>query len=454
LSIYNTITQKFSQQSILVISFIGIILLGSILLVQPFAHSGKSISFVNSLFTATSATCVTGLVVVPTGSFFSLPGQIIILVLIQLGGIGVMSFSVLFLFFLKGKFGIGSREIIQETLSFFDTVDVGSLLKSVFVFTLTIEGIGATLLAIRFAFDMPLGQAIFAGIFHSISAFCNAGFSTFDDSLVGYKSDLFVNLIITLLIFFGGIGFIVLYELKNMIGKKFSMKKLSLHSRMVIKISLFLILIGGIFIFIFEYDCSMQDMDLSTKILASLFQSVTARTAGFNTVDLYKFSMPSLFFVITLMFIGASPASTGGGVKTTTIAVIVAFIRARIKNSKNVNISFNTLAFNIISKAIVVLVFAITIIVVASFLLTIIELKHIPFNANGDRFLQVFFEVVSAFGTVGLSTGITPDFSILGRLILIFLMLAGRVGPLTIATAIGSRDSKDIKYAEDNILIG
>lgn len=454
MGLYTKVRQNLSQQSILILSFITVILFGSILLMQPFSLSGKSLSFVNSLFTATSATCVTGLVVVPTGSFFSLTGQIIILLLIELGGIGVMSFSVLFLFFLKGKFGIGSREMIQETLSFFDTVDLSSLLKSVFIFTITIEAIGAVILAARFAFDMPLSQAIYAGIFHSISAFCNAGFGIFDDSLVTYRSDIVVNTVISLLIFLGGIGFIVLYELKSMAGKKFSLNNLSLHSRITIKISLFLWLIGGIFIFIFENNVSMKGMDLGTKILASLFQSVTARTAGFNTVDLYTFSMPSLFFIITLMFIGASPASTGGGVKTTSIAVLVAFIKGRILNSKNVNIGYSTLAFKIISKAIVVIVFAVTIIVVASFILTIIELKHIPFNANGDRFLQIFFEVVSAFGTVGLSTGITPDFTVLGRLVLIFLMLAGRVGPLTIATAIGSKDLKDIKYAEDNILIG
>lgn len=421
---------------------------------QPFALNNTRLSFIDSLFTSTSATCVTGLTVVNVGDHFSIWGQTIILALIQLGGLGVMSFSVLLLFFLKGKFGIGSREIIQETLSFFNTIDIQSLLKSVFIFTIVIELIGAILLSIRFAFDMPISSAIYSGIFFSISAFCNAGFGIFNDSLVPYQSDIFVNVVIATLIIMGGIGFIVLFEFKNAWKNKISFSKFSLHSRVVLKLSLFLIVIGSLFIFLFEYNVSMQNMNLKSKILISIFQSISTRTAGFNTIDFYTLSMPTLFFIITLMFIGASPASTGGGVKTTTIVVIISFIKARLNNSNNVNIKYSTIPFRVLSKAVIVVVFAISIIVVASFLLTIIELQHIPFNANGDRFLQIFFEVVSAFGTVGLSTGITADFSTVGRIIIIVLMLAGRVGPLTIATAIGSKETKDIKYAEDNILIG
>lgn len=451
---YNKVILKLKPQSILVLSFVSVILIGAILLMQPFALNGNSISFVHALFTSTSATCVTGLTVVDTGTYFSSAGQIILLVLIQMGGIGVMSFSVMFLFFFKRRFGIGEREIIQETLSFFDTVDLASLLKSVFIFTITIEAVGALLLTIRFAFDMPFNIALYSGIFHSISAFCNAGFSLYKNSLIDYQSDLYINFVISALIFLGGIGFIVLYEFRKMVGKKFSFHKFSLHSRVVVKLSLFLILIGAIFIFIFEYNVSMKGMDLGSKILTSFFQSITSRTAGFNTIDIYSLSMPSLFLIINLMFIGASPASTGGGIKTATLAVLIAFIRSKTRDSKNVNIGFNTLPFKVISKAIIIVVFAVTIIVLFSFLLTVAELDHIPFNANGDKFLEIFFEVVSAFGTVGLSTGITPDFSIIGKSLLIILMLAGRVGPLTIATAIGSKESKDIKYAKDNILVG
>ena len=445
---------KLSPQSILLISFALVILIGSILLMQPFSLHQNDISFVDALFTSASATCVTGLTVVDTGSFFSTSGQIIILLLIQLGGIGVMSFSVLFLFFVRGKFGIGGREIIQETLSFFGTLDLGALIKSVFIFTLTIELIGAVLLTIRFAFDMPFDEAIYFGIFHSISAFCNAGFSLFPNSLINYQSDIFINLVISLLIISGGIGFIVFYEIKRIVRKRLSFRDLSLHSKVVINVSLVLILIGSLFIFVFEYHVSMDSMDLGSKIMASIFQSISSRTAGFNSVDLNSLSMPSLFFISTLMFVGASPASTGGGIKTVTLAVLIAFIRSKLKDSKNVNLGHSTLPFRVVSKAIVVIVFAITIIVLFSFLISISELNHIPFHQNGDRFLEIFFEVVSAFGTVGLSTGITVDFSIIGRILIIILMFAGRVGPLTIATAIGSKNEKDIKYAEDNIIVG
>lgn len=452
--IYNKISQKLSPQGILILSFATVILLGALLLMQPFALNGIEISFVDSLFTSTSATCVTGLVVKDTGTHFSIFGKLIILTLIQLGGIGVMSFSMLFMFFIRGKFGIGSREIIQETLSFFDTINVGELLKSVFLFTITIEFFGALLLTIRFAFDMPFNDALFAGIFHSISAFCNAGFSIFPDSLVQYQDDLLINIVISLLILSGGIGFIVLYEFKNAFTKRDPLGTFSLHSKIVLKVSAILIILGSIFIFIFEHNVSMANMDWKTKLLSSIFQSITARTAGFNTIDFYTLSMPTLFFIIVLMFIGASPASTGGGIKTTTIAVLFAYVSSRIKDSKNVNISHSSLPSKVISKSVIILVFAISIIVLFSFLLTIIELEHIPFSANGDRFLEIFFEVVSAFGTVGLSTGITVDFSDLGRILIVILMLAGRVGPLTIAIAIGSKSTKDIRYAEDNILVG
>jgi trk system potassium uptake protein TrkH len=365
--------------------------------------------------------------VVDTGSFFSIYGQIIILVLIQIGGLGIMSFSILFLFYLRGRLGIGSREIIEETLSTFSNIDVASLLKSVFIFTFTIESIGAVLLTIRF---------------------------TFSDSLKGYRTDIFVNIVMMLLIISGGLGFIVLYEIMLRSKKGFSFKKLSLHSRTVIFFSFALIVIGAALIFIIEYDVSMKDYSLSSKFLTSLFQSVTARTAGFNTIDIHSFSMPTIFVIVTLMFIGASPASCGGGIKTSTFAVLIAFIRTRIYNTRNVNLFYNTLPIRVVSKAVVIIVFGVISVVVFSFLISIIEMENTSFSQNGTHFIQIFFEVVSAFGTVGLSTGITSDLGTMSRILITLLMLIGRVGPLTIAVAIGSKESEDIKYAEDNILIG
>ncbi|MFH2045868.1 MAG: TrkH family potassium uptake protein [Pseudomonadota bacterium] len=451
---YKISFSQLSPQALVTLSFVSVILVGAFLLSCPFASTGLALNFVDSLFTSTSATCVTGLVVVDTGTYFSLTGQIIILVLIQVGGLGIMSFSTFLLFFLRGRFGIGSREIIQETLAFFDTIDIGALLKSVFIFTFSFEAIGVFLLTIRFLFDMPLDQAFFTAVFHSISAFCNAGFSTFPDSLTAYRSDIFVNLIVMFLIVSGGIGFIVIYEIYKLRKKGFTFYKLSLHSRVVLLFSVLLIIIGTVFLFIFEYEVSMKGYSLFTKFLSSLFQSVTARTAGFNTIDISAISMPSLFVIASLMFIGASPASCGGGIKTATLAVIFAFVKSKIKGSKNVNLFYSTLPFKVISKAIVLVVFAILTVIIFSFLVLVAEFHNTPFADNGTLFIKIIFEVISAFGTVGLSAGITPELSSISRILITIVMLIGRVGPLTLAVVIAARDEQDVQYAEDNILVG
>lgn len=454
MGIFRKIYNRLSPQALLVTSFVSVILLGAVMLMQGFASSKEPLGFVDAVFTSASATCVTGLTVVDTGTYFTLPGQIIILFLIQIGGLGVMTFSTLFLFYLRGKFGIGSREIIQETLSFFDTIDISSLLKSVFLFTFFFEAAGTILLTIRFMFDMPAGEAFFAALFHSIAAFCNAGFSTFPDNLMSYRDDTFVNIIIILLIVSGGLGFIVIYELFKIRKKGFSFYKLSLHTKVVLTFSAALITIGALFLFIFEFNVSMKGYNLYSKFLSSVFQSVTARTAGFNTIDISAVSMPSLFILINLMFIGASPASCGGGIKTVTLAVVIAFIKSKVNDSANVNLFYNTLPFRIISKAIIIVVFSILVVVFFSFLVSIVELQNSSFSENSGRFIEIFFEVVSAFGTVGLSTGITAELSSVSRVLLSIVMLIGRVGPLTLAVVVASKDQINIKYAEDNILVG
>ena len=301
---------------------------------------------------------------------------------------------------------------------------------------------------------MPLAEAFFSALFHSIAAFCNAGFSTFPDNLISYRDDTFVNLIIMLLIISGGLGFIVIYELFKIKKKGFAFYKLSLHTKVVLSFSGALIAIGALLLFIFEFNVSMDGYNLYSKFLSSLFQSVTARTAGFNTIDISTISMPSLFVLINLMFIGASPASCGGGIKTVTLAVVVAFIKSKVNDTSNVNLFYNTLPFKIISKAIVIVVFSILIVVLFSFLVSIVEMQNTSFTENGTKFIEIFFEVVSAFGTVGLSTGITPELSSVSRLLLSLVMLIGRVGPLTLAVVVASKDQINIKYAEDNILVG
>lgn len=445
---------KLTPQAVLTLSFITVIMIGTFLLSREFASTEGQLNFVDSLFTAASATCVTGLVVVDTGTYFSTAGQLIILFLIQVGGLGIMTFSILFLFYIRGRFGIGSREIIQETLAFFETVDIASLLKAVFIFTFSFEAVGAILLAVRFSFDMPLESALYSAVFHSISAFCNAGFSIYADSMTAYRGDIFVNIIMMALIISGGLGFIVVYELFKMKQLKKNLRSISLHSKVVLLTSVILIAAGTLFIFAFEYNVSMDGYDLKTKLLTSVFQSVTSRTAGFNTIDIGSVSMVSLFVIITLMFVGASPASCGGGVKTATMAVIYAYVCSRIRDTKNVNLFYNSLPFKVISKAIVIVVFGILIVVLFAFLISLVELGDVPFHQNGSRFIKIYFEVVSAFGTVGLSTGITSELSNLSRVLITILMLIGRVGPLTVAVFISTKAETDIKYAEDKILVG
>ncbi len=450
---FSKLKNKFSPQIILVLSFFTAILIGAILLTTDFASAENPIGIIDALFTSASATCVTGLVVVDTGTQFNTIGQTIILILIQIGGLGVMSFSTLFLFYFRGKLGIGSREIIQETLSS-DSSEVNKLLKSVFVYTFVIELIGAVLLFVRFIETMPLSEAIYTSIFHSISAFCNAGFSTFSDSLVRYQDDLFVNMVFMALIILGGLGFIVLHELGKFRKTKFSWYKLSIHSKIVLLTSLILIISGTVFIYTFDYNNAFKNNSIFGGLLTSLFQSVTARTAGFNSVEMTNLSMQSLVILTILMFIGASPASCGGGIKTVTLAVLFAYVRAKLNDKKNTNIFYRTLPSKLVSKAIIIFSFSIFTVIFFSVMLSFTEIPHVPFHETGVFFNKVVFEVVSAFGTVGLSTGITSQFSAIGKLMLTLLMFIGRLGPVTIAYALGAKKTIDIKYANDNVIVG
>lgn len=445
---------NLKPQTLLVIGFLIVIFTGSILLTFQFASNSAPLNFVDSLFMSASATCVTGLSVVDIGSNLSFSGQLIILVLIQIGGLGVMTFSTFLLLLIRGRFGIASRELIQETLTYFDNIEIASLLKTVFLFAFLTEFIGALLLTIRFSFDMSLTEAAYSGIFHSISAFCNAGFSIYSDSLIKYQNDVFVNLVFIILIILGGIGFIVAFEVRTQFEKKFSWYRLSLHSKIVLAFTPILILFGFLFIFLLEYNHSMKDLDIGTKILASIFQSVASRTAGFNTVDISSISISSIVIISMLMFIGASSASCGGGIKTSTFVVILAYIKARLNSTNNVNIFYSSIPQSIVTKSILIFSFSFFTIVLFSFLLAVVELKGGSLYEEGTVYIQLVFETVSAFGTVGLSTGITSSLSDLSKLLVSILMFIGRLGPITIALVIGSKETIEVKYAEDKIIVG
>lgn len=436
----------------LAISFAGLIAVGTILLLFPQATHGESLSLVDALFTATSATCVTGLIVVDTGTKFTLFGQLVILVLLQLGGLGIMTFSTFFLYLLGSRLTLGTRDILQESYSQMPIDNFRGLLKTIFLATISIEMVGAFILTVRFLSDMPLQKSIYFGIFHSISAFCNAGFALFSDSFISYKGDLVINLTLLLLIIMGGLGFIVIFELRHQ--HSFQLKKISLHSRLVLTITALLILGGTVLFFVLEYQNTIKNLPWGSKILVSLFQSITTRTAGFNSIDISLLSNPTLFVFILLMIIGASPGSCGGGIKTTTFAIIVSFITSRFRNRENVNLFFRKVPSHIVSKAVSISFFTLVLIILGTSLLLISELAEVSHQESRGMFLELLFEVTSAFGTVGLSTGSTANLTPLGRVIIVFLMFVGRLGPLTIALAIGRKDKLHYKYAEENVLVG
>lgn len=433
---------------ILVLGFAAIILIGSFLLMLPVATmDGKGLAFINALFTATSATCVTGLVVVDTGSTFTIFGQLVILFLIQVGGLGFMTFATLFAFLLGKRISLKERILLQESLNNLSMEGIVRLARRILIFTAVIELLGAALLSIRFSFDMPLGKAIYFGIFHSISTFNNAGFDIMGDfrSLTGYVADPTVVLTICTLITLGGIGFIVMNEL----FEYKSSKRLSLHTKVVLVTSALLVLVGTIGIYLLEYsnEKTLKPLSIIGKILGSLFQSVTARTAGANTVSIGDMTQTSLFLIIFLMFVGASPGSTGGGIKTTTFATLIGAVWSQIRGKEDVVFYRQRIEYETIYKALTVTFSGLFLVILITMILTITE--------PGKDFLMLIFEATSAFGTVGLSMGLTPHLSDVGKALITFTMFAGRVGPLTIAYAVTIRRNPDaFRYPKGKIMIG
>lgn len=442
---------------IILLSFLVIIMLGTVLLMFPGITSDEPLTFVDALFTATSATCVTGLVVVDTGTKFTVFGQMVILFLIQIGGLGIMTFSTFFVYLVAGRLSITGRDLLQDTFSQRPMFDLVRLLRSIFLVTVTIEAIGWVLLTSKFVQTLPLPRAMYLALFHAISAFCNAGFSLFSNSFVDYQEDIFLNTVLICLIVLGGLGFVVIFDLyknrKSLIRWNFS--KLTYHTRIVLFITSILIILGFMFIFGLEYKNSLENTSLKTKTLASVFQSVTARTAGFNTLNIQALSNSTLLFLMMLMFVGASPGSCGGGIKTSTFAVITASVISRFRMQEDVNIFYRRIPATIVSRAISVFFFSVLFIAMFTMMLLISETHGIPHTQSRGMFLEYLFEAVSAFGTVGLSTGITPALSQLGRILITILMFIGRLGPLTIALAVQGRESAPrFKYVQESVLVG
>jgi trk system potassium uptake protein TrkH len=432
------------------LSFIGAIFAGTILLLMPFCtYEGTSLTFVDALFTSTSAVCVTGLIVQDTATFFTPPGQMIILILFQLGGLGIMAFSTLILLVAGRKVSIQDKIIIQQDYHHTAAKNVKSLIKNIFFYALIIEGVGTLLLFLKWQGKFPGLQGLFYSLFHAISAFCNAGFSVFGDSLESFRGDIWTNVIIILLIVLGGLGFLVLSEgiefFSRLIRRR--RKSLSLHSKLVWIMTLALIVLPFFSFLLIEWNQSLQEFSLKEKILASLFQVITPRTAGFNTMQLDALHPAAVFLLISLMFIGASPGSTGGGVKTSTIGVILAFIKSRIAARESINIFYRSLPFDLVTKAFTVVVLSICVIFVSCAVLFLTQ--------TGMSMKETFFEVFSAFGTVGLSLGMTAKLNVAGKIVIVLTMFVGRIGPLTLLYAFSREKAFGrFEYVEESVMIG
>ncbi len=426
--------KKLTYTQIIALFFAAAIVLGTILLSLPIASKSREWTpLLDCMFTATSATCVTGLIVYDTFTHWSLFGQGVIITLIQIGGLGIMTVITMFSVFLKRKISQYERKLLMQSAGTIRTNGVIKLLKRIVTGTFIFEGIGAAVLATRFCPEFGFAKGLYYSVFHAVSAFCNAGFDLMGcygefSSLTPFYSDAVVSITITLLIIIGGIGFLVW---EDMLEHKFKLKRYSLHSKIVLVTTAVLLLGGWIILFITERNDSMAGFTLGERLLASLFQSSSARTAGFNTVPLNKLSGAGLMTMIFLMFIGGSPASTAGGVKTTTVAVLIIELIAVAKGEKHATVFKRRLEEDTVKKSGAIITVYVLAIIFA--VIVICSVEHLPLN-------DVTFEVVSAAATVGLTTGITSTLSPVSHIILMLLMYGGRLGGLTLMIAFAQKE--------------
>ncbi|MEW5953122.1 MAG: TrkH family potassium uptake protein [Bacillota bacterium] len=439
-------TKSLTTFQILALGLSSIILVGTLLLLIPGSTApGYSTDFLTALFTATSATCLTGLVVVDTGTHWSIWGQAIILFLIQLGGLGFMTVFSLIAIMLGRTIGLRERLVIQQSLNQVTIEGIIRLVRYVAAFSFAIEGTFAIVLIAKFLPDMPMGQAVWFGVFHAVSAFNNAGFDLFGNfaSMTAFHSDPVITLSITTMVILGGLGFTVLAD----IHQQRNFRKLSLHSKLVLTVTGVLVATGTLIIFIMEYNNALRELSPMGKILASYFQAVTPRSSGFVTISMNELGLSTQFFMIILMFIGAGPGSTGGGIKVTTFAVMILMVLALAKNKEDVTVYNRRLPREQINKSLAITLLAFAWITILTMILTITE--------NAD-FMTILFEAVSASAIVGLSLGLTPELSDPGKVLVTISMFAGRIGPLTLAFALAQKVKRKqgIRYPEEPLLIG
>lgn len=434
------------------------IITGALLLMLDVCHPGEDLSFINALFTATSAVCVTGLAVVDTGTFFSRTGQDVILALIQMGGLGIMTYASLVMYLLRHKVSASDRLAVSQTLLHDPSFNLANFIIGVIVAVLSVEIVGAILLN---SMD-PIGFYPYSALFHSVSAFCNAGFSLYSDSLSHWQGHLGINMVFAVLIILGGLGFYVLTECARKIRMILSRQKLPVrahfftwHTKIVLETTVYLIVLGTLALMFAEKVGDDNWNDFFHVGITSFFQSVTCRTAGFNTVNISSLTNVSLIFMIILMVIGGSPGSCAGGLKTTTLRVWLGFVMARLRGRTQTKVGWYAMTEDSINKALTLLIFGVLIMGGAVILLSITEGHGLPHPQARGHFIELLFETVSAFATVGLSTGVTPTLSSAGKVIIILLMFVGRLGPVWLLSAINSWQSEPrFRLPQDDLPLG
>ena len=427
--------KRQSPARLIALGFISLILIGSILLRLPFCvKEGVHLSYIDSLYTSTSAVCVTGLIAVDAGDTFTPLGQMILGLLMQTGGLGVTTVGAGLMLLMRKKVDLKERTLVKEALNVDSGKGLITLVKRIFIVTIVFETAGALLSLLVFIQDYPFPKALGISIFHSVAAFNNAGFDILGNfqSLVNYSDSIMLNIVTCFLIFFGGIGFLVIWEL---LEKKCRWKKLSMHAKIVLSVSGVLIVVGTVLIKATE----------NVSWMGAVFNSISARTAGFSTYSLAGFSKSGLLVIMILMFIGSSPGSTGGGIKTTTFFVLLQGIRSSATNTSEKAFHYS-IPKDAYKKASVIALIAASVILAGTYLMGI-------FEPDAD-FFDVFFEVTSAYGTVGLSTGITPGLSVPSKLLSIIIMYIGRLGPWTVATLWHFSKGERVSFPEGNISIG
>lgn len=442
--------RRMNHAQIIAIGYLLVILVGTLILMLPVsARPGETTKFFDALFTATSATCVTGLVVVDTATHWSIFGQCIILLMIQIGGMGFMTMGVMFAMLMKKTISLKVRGLLQESVNSIQLGGVVKLARMIIKGTILVEGLGAIALLFVFVPEFGIIKGIYFSIFHSVSAFCNAGFDLMGNvtgeysSFVGYAGNAWLNITLMALITVGGIGFFVWNDiLKNRIN----IKKYTLHTKITLSATVLILVVSAVLFFVFERNGLMKGMGVKETILASLFSSVTPRTAGFNTIDTGALSGSSKLLTMVLMFIGGSPGSTAGGVKTVTFTVLVVYVWSNLRNETGCNIFGRRLPDEAIKKA--CNVFALNLFLAVAAIIAISYIQPIKMD-------ELLFEVFSAIGTVGMSTGVTRELTTASRLIIVLLMYCGRIGSMSFALSFTERKSvAPVKLPEENVLIG